>query len=121
MRKQMTLQEALEAIKPGNGLNITVEGEAGRIADYYEARKVIEKAVGFFQELEQFGITIPIIQAYKAFEDECIRDGVTFDQILTLKDIVKGMTCENCRDEKTCAICDNFNIKYCSDMRRKVE
>lgn len=115
----MTLQEAQEKIKTGNGLTIIVEGEAGRIAEYYEARRVIEKAVQFFQELEEAGITMEVIRNYKAFEDECIRDGVTFQQILQLKDILKGMTCETCRDEKTCSICANFNIRYCSDWSRK--
>ena len=115
----MTLEKAQEAIKSGNGLTIAVHGNAERIAEYYQARKVIEEALGFFQELESVGITMSVIQAYKAFEDEMVRDGVTFDQILKLKDIVRGMTCETCRDEKTCAICDNFNIRYCSDWSRK--
>ena len=26
-------------------------------------------------------------------------------------------TCENCVENGKCAICDNFNIKFCSDLR----
>lgn len=114
----MTINEALEAIKPGNGLNITVDGEAERIAEHYEARKVIEETLYLFQKLEEAGITMGVIMNYKTFEDECIRDDVTLTQILTLKDIVRGMTCNTCRDKKTCAIFDNFNIRYCSDWNR---
>ena len=70
-------------------------------------------------EYEDTGLTPDVIQNYKAFEDECILDGVQFKEILILKDILKGMTCETCRDHGKCAIEDNFNIKYCSDWERK--
>lgn len=72
-------------------------------------------------EYEDTGLTPDVIQNYKAFEDECILDGVQFTDILRLKDILKGMTCETCRNHGKCAIEDNFNIKYCSDWEKKDE
>ena len=63
----------------------------------------------------------PLFTSYKAFEDECIRDDITFADVLKLKDILKSMTCENCRNKGKCAIYDNFNIKYCSDFERVEE
>lgn len=68
---------------------------------------------------EDTGLSPNDCMNYKIFEDECIYDGVTFKDVLRLKDILKGMTCETCRDHGKCAIEDNFNIKYCSDWRKK--
>ena len=70
-------------------------------------------------EYEDTGLTPEVCMNFKLFEDECIRDGVQFKDILRLKDILKGMTCETCRNHGKCAIEDNFNIKYCSDWEKE--
>ena len=70
-------------------------------------------------EYEDTGLTPIICKTYKEFEDECIRDGVQFKDVLRLKDILNGMTCETYRSHGKCAIESNFNIKYCSDWERK--
>lgn len=78
-----------------------------------------KKCTNKLAKYEDTGLTPEECMNYKQFEDECIRDGVQFKDILKLKDILKGMTCETCRDHGKCAIYDNFNIKYCSDWVRK--
>ena len=67
-----------------------------------------KKALLRLKEYEDTGLTPNVIQNYKAFEKD----------ILTLKDILKGMTCETCRNHGKCVIEDNFNIKYCSDWEK---
>lgn len=95
-----------------------------RLTEYHGNVAVIKgkrfgEAAAKLAEYEATGLTPIICKTYKAFEDECIRDGVQFKDILRLKDILKGMTCETCRDHGKCDIEDNFNIKYCSDWERK--
>lgn len=75
----------------------------------------------FLKELKKYrctGLDPETCHNYRVFENECIRDNTTFKQILTLKDIVKGMTCDTCRNKGKCAINDNFNIRYCSDWEK---
>ena len=79
----------------------------------------MQSAIKRLAEYEDTGLTPEVCMNFKLFEDECIRDGVQFKDILRLKDILKGMTCETCRNHGKCAIEDNFNIKYCSDWERK--
>ena len=73
----------------------------------------------YLEKLKAKGMTPEVLKNYEAFEDECIREGVTFKHILALKEIVKGMTCDTCRSKGMCAIFDNFNIRYCSDWEGK--
>lgn len=40
-------------------------------------------------EYKKYELTPEVCRNYKIFEDECIRDGVTFDEILKLKDQLK--------------------------------
>ena len=70
-------------------------------------------------EYEDTGLTPEVCMNFKTFEDACIRDGVQFTDILRLKDILKGMTCETCRNTGMCAIELEYPIKYCSDWERK--
>ena len=70
------------------------------------------------KEYRDIGLHPEVCRNFKIFEDECIRDGITFIQIITLKNILKGMTCGTCRNKGKCAIFDNFNIKYCSDWEK---
>lgn len=53
--------------------------------------------------------------------DACIRDGIELNDILRLKDVLKGMTCKTCCDHGMCAIEDIFHIKYCSGWENKNE
>ena len=106
-------------------LNKSIEIEKTVIEKYEESEKEVAVFDRFvvlcLEELKKYigtGLSPDVCMNFKKFEDECIYDGVTFKQILTLKDIVKGMTCETCRDEKICAICENSNIRYCSEWNR---
>lgn len=76
------------------------------------------RCVNRLAEYEDTGLTPEECMNYKAFKDACIRDGIELKDILRLKDILKGMTCETCRNYGKCAIEDNFNIKYCSDWEK---
>ena len=72
-------------------------------------------------EYEDTGLTPKECMNYKIFEDECICDGVQFKDILRLKDMLKGMTCETCRNTGMCSIELDYGVKYCSDWEKKDE
>lgn len=92
---------------------------SGLIALFYRNLWAMADLRERLKAYEDTGLTPKVCMNYKIFEDECICDGVQFKDVLTLKDILMGMTCETCRNTGKCAIEDNFNIKYCSDWERK--
>ena len=49
--------------------------------------------------------------------DEGIRNNAYHNAINIINQVEAEYTCENCAEKGKCAICDNFNIKFCSDCR----
>ena len=82
----ITIETINSAIK---AQETVIEAMAG-VEDYVPV--LDEFIVGCLKELKAFkqcGLTAEVCWNYKIFEDECIRDGVTFKDILRLKDQLK--------------------------------
>ena len=63
-----------------------------------------------YSQLSEFGRTLD----YEYARGKC--DGIT-EAIGIINQVEAEYTCENCAEKGKCAICDNFNIKFCSDLR----
>lgn len=87
----------------------------------YGTCKWNKEALLKLKEYEDTELEPDVCKNYKLFEDECISEGITFKDILRIKDILKGMTCETCRNTGMCSIELDYGVKYCSDWEKKHE
>jgi hypothetical protein len=51
---------------------------------------------------------------------ECGANNALEHAIKITTETLQNISCENCRNKGKCAICDNFNIQFCSDWEESV-